>query len=297
MRSMTGFGAARVTTDQGVIHVEGRSRNARGLELHAHLPPLLRHVEPVVLDLVRRRVLRGRVDVHVRWERTASETLPETEGRVVDAQMAWMRAVMFRAGIPAQPTLDTLLNAGLLERLERATPGEPRSVDAAVAQAVEQMVTDLVAFRCTEGEKLAAFLVQSLQELRRLVARMEEETAAQATDVEARWRDRIERLRQAMGADAPEASRLLSEVVLLMQKTDVAEELCRLKAHLGALGDALARGARGEAQGTRLGVLLQECVRELSTVAAKGHRATLTHLSVDARVLVERMREQTLNLE
>ena len=292
IRSMTGFGRAEASGGGVVVTAELRSVNHRHLDVALRLPRTLSSFEPDLRRLIASRVERGRIDLSVQVA-PAAEAAPQR----VRIDAAFAREYLEQAetlgrelGVRGDVTLSWLLERPGVVRMEEVEPAEG-SVGPALTDAVNAGLDELVARRTTEGEALAT-------ELRRLLGALRSEVeaiAARAPAAVARREDRLrERIRSVLGEAGMDEGRILTEVAIWADKTDVTEELARLRAHLTQVSATLDKGG---AIGRPLDFLIQELGREVNTASAKADDLELSQAAIAAKGILEKMREQVQNLE
>lgn len=288
---MTGFG--RGVAEHGAIRatVDIRSVNHRfvDLKLRAQLAPAL---EDAIGARVRSAIERGALAIAVRVDRAgagATAARPRIDlaaARAAHAELAQLAQDLALA----PPDLALVLAQPGVIAAEPAEPdGDP---DAAVLAALDLALRQLGEMRAVEGRALAAELTARLGELERLRARI----AALADGIAAQLQRRLaERLHGLLG-DAPsiDPARVAQEVALLADRADITEELVRLASHLEQ-ARALVAGAAPA--GRRLDFLVQELGRELNTIGSKSQLAELTSAVVEAKAVLEKLREQVQNAE
>jgi uncharacterized protein (TIGR00255 family) len=289
---MTGFGRAEVSGAGVLVTAEARSVNHRHLDVALRVPRALASVELELRRLIASRLERGRVDVAVQ---VAPATGAPPQRIRMDAALAreyleQARAFARDVGVAGEVTLGWLLERPGVVRMEDVEPAEG-SLWPALCEAVSSALEELVARRTTEGEALAA-------ELRRLLVELAAEVetiAARAPAAVARREERLrERIRSVLGEAGVDEGRILTEVAIWADKTDVTEELTRLRAHLAQFAAALDRGG---ALGRSLDFLIQELGREVNTASAKADDLELSQAAIAAKGILEKMREQVQNLE
>lgn len=291
MRSMTGFGSASVEQGPWRWAAEVRSVNHRFLDLRFSLPREFARWEPELRALVQSHAERGKVDVNVNVFGRAEQVL-RVEVNVPLARKyveAW-QALQKALALPGD--IDVRL---LLERSELFTVREqPRGAERdreLLRKVVSQALASWNRERSREGRALERDLrarLAHLEELRRDVQVRVERLVPALTD---RLRRRVRSLLEHHELDE---SRLAQEVALIAERSDVTEELVRLKTHLVAARAALrARGSVGK----RLEFLFQELHREFNTIASKSADAEVTRLTIAARGEIEKLKEQVQNVE
>jgi len=292
---MTGFARIRKAIEQGELVVSLKSVNHRGLDMHFHLPAELDAIETEIRNAVKSGVARGHVQVSVLLTRLAGNTAALNRG-LMAVYLSAFRDAAELAGAPNQtPDLSAALTVpGML------TTGEDQDLDealsAAVLEAVREAITALNRFREHEGEATVREIRQRTAAVCDLVSRMEQIRAGAVEAFQKRLREKLAELLE--GASV-EPQRLAQEAAVLADRSDIAEELLRLRTHAGQLNTMLEAG--GEV-GKRMDFLLQEMNREANTVLSKTGGLgdlglTMTELGLAAKSEIDKIREQSLNLE
>ncbi|MEL6348033.1 MAG: YicC/YloC family endoribonuclease [Myxococcota bacterium] len=290
MNSMTGYGRGEASNGDISIVVEMRSVNNRFRDLQIRLPRAYMVLESRIQKAMRDHVQRGRVDIFVR--RTAAEGVHTIKADPVLAERyaTAMREVANRlqrdaADIP----LDLIFNQpGVLEQTEMEA--DALSEWMLVQTALEGARAELVAMRATEGAALARDLRRHLDELLRL----RDEVEAHCEGINARLKQRLENRIQRLIDDRVDAGRLAQEAAILADKADVSEELSRIQSHGQQFVDTMDEQ---DAIGRKLDFLLQELNREINTIGSKAAEHPISARVVEMKSVLERMREQTANIE
>jgi uncharacterized protein (TIGR00255 family) len=293
VRSMTGFGRAEVSGDAIAVTVEARSVNHRHLDVALRLPRTLASLELDARRLIQGRLERGRIDVAVQIT-----PLSGTATQRVHVDTALAREYITRAQALADelrlsgvPPLDWLLERSGVIRLEDAEPAEPSAPWPLLAQALGQALDELVARRAAEGERL----VEALRTLHAELTTHVEAMAARAPAASARREQRLrDRLHALLAETTIDDNRIVTEAAIWADKTDVTEELARLRAHLAEFTLALGKGGP---VGRALDFLIQELNREINTVGSKADDLELSQAALAAKSVLEKIREQVQNLE
>jgi uncharacterized protein (TIGR00255 family) len=291
IRSMTGFGSAVLETDALQAEVAARSLNHRFLDLAVHVPRRLLHLEPEVKALVQGRLTRGRVEVTVRASsrEETGEAVSPARG-VVEGLVRTLRGLKAEFGLEGDVSVsDVARFPGALDVAE--APGLDETRSRAVLGLVERALDGLERMRRDEGLGLASDLSGCLERIEAATGRI----AAVSDGERAARRDALmERVRSLCGEMGLEETRLYQEVVRLVDRHDVAEELQRLGSHVALARDLLRVGG---ACGKRLDFLAQELMREANTIGSKAGSAALVQELVGLKSEVERLREQVQNVE
>jgi uncharacterized protein (TIGR00255 family) len=292
MKSMTGYGAAQVAVGGARIVAEVRSVNARFLDLKMSLPREHQTAEAELRELVQAAVERGRVDLAVR-----REAPPRGKPAIaVDLELARAHADAWRRvqrslGLAGDVTLDLLrASASDVVRSVEVAPDPARELPA-VKRAVKQALAAHDRDRAREGGHLHADMRARLAALEKLRKECQDLAGGMREILVERLTTRIAAL---LGAAAPDPARLVQEVVLARERSDVSEELTRLGSHVEAFGALLRERA---AVGKRIEFLLQEMLREVNTIGSKANHLPITQAVLAAKSELEKLREQAANVE
>jgi len=300
VRSMTGFAGVSRSTACGELTLSIKTVNHRGLDMHFHMPLEFDAVEPALRSLLRKSVARGHVQVQVFLKRNVDGA--SYAGLVNEARLgAWLqsfRELAERFHLDSKPDLNQALRLpGMMESHAGASgfSNDPALEQDALA-AAEEAIAELDAFRLREGKAIEAEIRTRIESLCDLAARMEEIRSRALPQFHARLR---ERLGELLNGAQVEPARLAQEAAILAERSDISEELVRLKTHAHQAGVLLA--APGET-GKKLDFLLQEMNREANTILSKTgglgeNGLTLTDLGLAAKAEIDRIREQALNIE
>ncbi len=296
LSSMTGFAREGGALPDGSSFIwELRSVNGRGLDVRLRLPNGFDAVEAALKEAAARVLKRGNVNATLtvkREDRTGSRLTPDPAA----LDQALRIALDLAARIPGcpPPRAEALLTLPGVLRAEAAEPdeAEEEAKRATIATAFTRALDDLVASRRAEGAKLAEILGVLLDEVAALRDLAATEAAGQPALHAARLREALAALLE--GERRVPEDRLAQEVALLATKSDVREELDRLCAHIAECRRLLASG---EAIGRKLDFLTQEFVREVNTLCSKSASTALTRIGLELKAAIERLKEQSANVE
>ncbi len=287
LRSMTGFARLERTTTAGLLAWEIRSVNHRYLEVSVRLPEELRAIEGEFRRAIGAAARRGKVDatLYLRPGPAAMRVF-EVDEALLDQLIECAQALQRRLGAAGRiDAVDLLRWPGVAREPER----DSAPLAATAQELLAEVLMAFQASRANEGERIAEMLTTRA----RAVQRISKQVAARLPDVQARIRARLQERLIALGAEGnPE--RLEQEIVILVQKMDVAEELDRLQSHVEEMTNTLAAE---EAVGRKLDFLMQEFNREANTLSSKSQDVETTRSAVELKVLIEQMREQVQNVE
>ncbi|MEN8760887.1 MAG: YicC/YloC family endoribonuclease [Thiogranum sp.] len=284
---MTAFARISVEKADAELTWELRSVNHRYLETFVRLPDELRAMETLVRERVNARLGRGKLEcvLRCRWVAQVA-TLLELDRDRLKAVLDACRLVEKRSAEATSPgVMDLLRWPGVIREPEPDTS----QVQQQALELLDQALDDLVATRKREGEKIKGLLGVRL----RAVEQQVEKARQRMPEVQARVRDKLE-TRLAELEIRVDNDRLEQELVFMIQKMDVDEELDRLETHVAEAKRVLERD---EPVGRRLDFLMQEFNREANTLGSKSADRETTAVSVELKVLIEQMREQVQNVE
>ncbi|HEY7521761.1 MAG TPA: YicC/YloC family endoribonuclease [Methylomirabilota bacterium] len=293
VRSMTGFGRAEVSGESIAVTVEARSVNHRHLDVALRLPRTLASLELDARRLIQARLERGRVDVTVQVTPLTGTTTQrvQVDATLAREYLASAQAVAAALGLGSTPGVEWILERPGVMRLEDAEPVEPSVPWPLLERALSQALDELIDRRTAEGQRLA----DALRTLHADLGTTLESMAARAPMSASRREQRLrERLRGLLAETAIDETRMLTEAAIWAEKSDVAEELARLRAHLAEFGLALEKGGP---VGRALDFLIQELNREVNTVGSKADDLELSQAALAAKGVLEKIREQVQNLE
>ena len=291
IKSMTGYGRAVETVNGREFTVELRSVNNRYLDCSVRLPRILSFGEDAVKQAVKNSISRGKVDVYisVRSE-NGDEVQVNLNKAVLESYLTAMRQMVAEYGVVDD------ISASAVSRLPEVFTLEKPQVDE------EQLLADLMtvvgkalegydAMRRTEGEALDRDLRSRGQTILDLVAQVETGNAQTVID----YRTRLEnKLKEVLANTQLDESRILTEAAIFADKVAVDEETVRLRSHLQQMNTMLTTGG---AVGRKLDFLLQEMNREANTIGSKCTDVNLARVVVDIKAELEKIREQTQNIE
>jgi len=298
---MTGFARAAVELNGRVNYsLTIKSVNHRFLDLHLRLPSGLDALEMDLRRVLKEQLLRGHIELTLVVDRTAQQQGGYNR-ELVAAYVEAFQAAAQEFELQGQPDLNVILRMpGVMQAESRSNEEDNAALTASVLDQVLPLIAALKTMRLREGAALAGILYATLDRLTEAVNGVSE----LRPEVELRYQQRLaERLEAAVGPDANgvgvNRQRLLEEVALLVERSDVSEEIARMETHIQHFRDVLAAG--GEA-GKKLDFLLQEMNREANTLLSKtagiaGKGTVITELGLAMKAEIEKAREQIQNLE
>lgn len=293
MKSMTGYGRGQCVQDGFKIVVELSSVNRKQAEISVTLPRDLETLEAPIRDVIHRQIARGRLMVRVTLHASRGQTAARMHLNVqlAKAYAHELAKLSRQLGLPDRVTLDHLTRApGVFQTDAELVVEEDfwPSVEKALKQALRQML----AMREREGSHLDKDLAGRVATMRKAVAAVEKH----APNVTRRYREQlIERVKAAgLETPAPDDERLLKEIVYFADRSDITEEITRLKSHFKQFEDCRKST---EPVGRTLDFLAQEINREINTIGSKANDSVISRSVVTLKAELEKFREQVQNLE
>ena len=291
MFSMTGYGKGEYKQDGIELTVEIKAVNNRYLDVAVKCPKLLNAYEEAVRAQVRGSLTRGHVDVYVnlvdKRERAKQLYVDAAAARGYYAAARQLKEMF--PDLADDFTVTALMKSPDVVRQEEGT-GADEALLSALRGAMETALENLNAMRRKEGEKLAADMLSRMDEIERLVAMIKN----RAPMVAEAYRKKLEeRIREALAGAAYDETRLLTEVAVFADKSNIDEELTRLASHIGQF-----RAICGEERvGRKLDFLVQEFNRESNTICSKSNDLAITNAGLALKNEIEKIREQVQNVE
>lgn len=292
---MTGFARVRRTIQDIDIVLSIKTVNHRGLDIHFYTGAELDPFENAMRIALKRHLGRGHVDVRAQLTRAGASGPLAVDSVRLDAWIAAYRHAADRYGLPGQPDLNAALRSpGMLS--DTATLDLTEQFEEPLIELLEEALKNLNGFRQREGGEIAALMIDRAASICRTADEIETLRRTAVPAYQARLRDRLSDLLAGAGIDP---QRLVQEAALLADRSDIGEEIERLRIHARQVDEILRRS---DEIGKKLDFLLQEMNRETNTILSKtsglgeaGLR--ITELAVAAKSDIEKMREQALNLE
>ena len=292
MKSMTGYGKAMVAGDDFSVSVDLKTVNNRFLDIHLRAGAELASLEPGIKKRITSRLTRGRVDVTISIERTA-QLVYELNRPLIAGYVNALKQLQQDFQIAGE--LDINLLARIPGALQPARNGIDERVVTALDAAVDHALDELERMREQEGEALKNELRDRVRKIESVVPTIESAAAGLAEAYRVRLQKRIGELLNRGGQVVEiDPARLAQEVAYLADRSDVSEEMVRLRSHLSQFQEAL--DAPGET-GKMLDFLLQELNREANTTLSKSTDLVIKEAGLAIKAEVEKLREQVQNVE
>ena len=291
VKSMTGYGRCVETVGGREFTVELRSVNNRYLDCTVKLPRALSFAEDTVKQAVKNAISRGKVDVFISMRSEGgSDARVTLNAPLVEGYLAAMKEMAQRFGVVDDISVSTLARMQDVFTVEREEVDEEQLLKDLMT-VVEGAIAGYDAMRAAEGAALEKDLRSRGETILELVSQVE----AGSAETVAAYRTRLEnKLREVLASTSIDESRILTEAAIFADKVAVDEETVRLRSHLDQMNRMLSSGG---AIGRKLDFLLQEMNRESNTIGSKCSDVRLARIVVDIKAELEKIREQTQNIE
>ncbi len=290
IQSMTGFGKGEATIGGYAASAEIRSVNNRYLELNVKLPQALSTREIEVREMVRQRIGRGKVSIVISSSSSQEEDEIAVDGDSVKRVIALLKSLKKSAKISSPIKLEHLL---IFKDLFKGASGEATNGEEweAVKSAIDAALNQLQETRTVEGLSLKKDLSKRIDKLNSALNKIEELSRLHTEEEKNKLRQKVN---DVINGKEVDPARIELEIVLLADKLDITEEVVRFRTH----NNFFIRLLDGDdSNGRRLNFLLQEMNREANTMGSKAFDAEMSHLVVEMKEELEKIREQVQNLE
>jgi uncharacterized protein (TIGR00255 family) len=288
MTSMTGFGHGEYRDSRVQMVVEIRSYNNRFLELFINLPYSLKQLEPRLREFLSSRIQRGKIEFYLSVTELEDQSDVVVDHARVKTYAAALEELRRVAGVRERPGLSHFIGLeGVLRTMSRK---DPDALWELVTPTLEKVFADFDASRVTEGRKTEQDIRRCAVEIRGRIATVESLVPTIEAKIKNGLRDRF---RELLG-DTVDESRILTETAVQLMRSDINEEVQRMKSHLESLEEAL--GHTGP-QGKRLDFVCQELGREINTIGSKSMTLEIDQAVIAVKDNLEKIREQLRNVE
>lgn len=289
LRSMTGYGKGAASGENFSVTVDLRSVNNRNLDIHWRAPQDLAPLEISIKKQVQAAVSRGRVDVTINLTQT-SNVAYELNRPLIKGYLEVLKAMRDEFGLAGEADLATIARLPNV-LITPANSSLSDEVIQGIDEAMTQALTALVAMRAVEGHELQKELISRIDRIEGHVSQIE----SGASGIVDQYRDKLrKKITELLDRSYVDETRLAQEVAYLAERSDISEEIARLKSHLAQLRELLS--GDGEI-GKKLDFLLQETNREANTILSKSAELSICDAAIEIKTEVEKLREQAQNVE
>jgi len=293
VRSMTGYGRAEAILDGQKYTVEIKSLNHRFLEISLRLPASLSALEMEIKKKIGEPLLRGKIDVSIRRDvQSSAENGQYLALNLPLAQNYFNLLMQLKQSLNLQDDIRLEMIAGQKDVFQMAElPQDDSVLWQGLAAVLEEALAGMMEMRRREGEVLSRDLSARLDLMTQLLSRIEAKAPQVVLEYQKRLTDRVRELTSGLVVDE---SRLSQEVAILAEKSDITEEIVRLRSHFGQFLEMLDRE---EAIGRKVDFLIQEMNREVNTIGSKSSDADISKQVIEIKSELAKLREQVQNLE
>jgi uncharacterized protein (TIGR00255 family) len=290
---MTGYGRAEAILDGQKYTVEIKSLNHRFLEISLRLPASLSALEMEIKKKIGEPLLRGKIDVSIRRDvQSSAENGQYLALNLPLAQNYFNLLMQLKQSLNLQDDIRLEMIAGQKDVFQMAElPQDDSVLWQGLAAVLEEALAGMMEMRRREGEVLSRDLSARLDLMTQLLSRIEAKAPQVVLEYQKRLTDRVRELTNGLVVDE---SRLSQEVAILAEKSDITEEIVRLRSHLGQFLEMLDSE---EAIGRKVDFLIQEMSREVNTIGAKSSDADISKQVIEIKSELAKLREQVQNLE
>jgi uncharacterized protein (TIGR00255 family) len=290
IKSMTGFGQGSATGENFKVRVDLRTVNNRFLDVHTRLPQELSSLEMSLKKQIQAKLKRGRIEMTIAVEQTRQANF-EINRPLVAGYLAALSQAKTEFNLQGETTLELIAKLPGALQVSQNSSTLDETLVAGVTHALAQALISLTEMRMVEGQELARELNTRLDKIESQIPIIEEE----AKLLPAMYRDRLmKRLQDILKTGQVDEARVAQEVVTLADRSDISEELTRLKSHVTQMRDTLNSD---DEVGKRLDFLLQEMNREANTILSKSNDLAISDAAIVVKTEVEKLREQAQNVE
>ncbi len=289
---MTGFGRGEASGENFTVSAELKTVNNRFLDVNLRLSSELQNLESDIKRIISERLSRGRVDVNLQYEKT-SDVAFELNRPLISGYLAALKEIQEEFSLSGGPDLNSVVR--LPNALQTKKEDLSEGFAAGVIQAVKKALDSLEAMREIEGKSLKDDLTSLLKNIENHMPIIERESENVTAEYFERLQQRIEKLLSKSDSQIElDQGRLAQEVAYLSDKSDISEEIARLKSHIEQFKAIISED---ESVGKRLDFLTQELNREANTIASKTQNLIVKEAALSIKTDIEKIREQVQNAE
>lgn len=291
IKSMTGYGRSTSNSSIGDITVEAKSVNHRFCDTSIKLPSKLSFCETNIKKEIEKAVTRGRVDLNINLEATESSKKSfNIDLSLAKAYVAALQKLKTELSLEGEPSISDLMNVKdiIIPSNEEA---DYDTIMTELAEPVKNALACLNKMRLDEGKNMASDIKGRLEQIEKTVCSLSARQPEVLDQYKLKLKERVEKLSEGVEIDE---MRLAQEVAILADRSDITEEIVRLKSHLEQFYALLEEGG---ALGRKLDFLVQEMNREINTVGSKSNDSEISLSVVSVKAEIEKIKEQVQNIE
>lgn len=292
MNSMTGFGRATLSLPNHLVLLEVFSVNKKGLEIVFSAPKEWQAFERQANSFLKQSLERGRIRVSISVEQTKLDENAQGlfDKEIIEGDLNELKNFIEEKGFVCEVTPELILQLAQARNRDNGLP-KLEDILSDLEKTLRKATMEMIAMRKEEGKSISDDLGERTSNLEEMTNLMEEGSKEMANEWKSKLLARLNKADLSLNSDD---DRVLKEVALFAEKCDVSEEISRLRSHFGQIRETVRQEG---SIGRKLEFLLQEVSRELNTFCSKSTRTQCTSIGLDARAEVEKMREQSMNVE
>lgn len=291
LQSMTGFGSARLDTDQYSISVEIRSLNSKSMDLSVRVPRFLAEKEYEIRNMATKALIRGKVSVNVEYTKSkAQKAKSNINKELLQTYYKELEEAAELVGGSKQDLFRLALQMPDVHQQDQGDAGVEEADWGLVEPLIQEALASINSFRADEGKALTTEIMSYIDKIRILLAEIEKHDPVRMENIRNRIKSHMTELAVAENFDK---NRFEQEMVYYIEKLDIAEEKVRLVNHLHYFTETVFLP---EPTGKKLGFIAQELGREINTIGSKANDATIQHHVVDMKEELEKIKEQINNI-
>lgn len=292
MKSMTGFGRGEASGEDFTVSIELKTVNNRFLDVNLRLSNELQPLESELKTLISKRLSRGRVDVFINYEKTSNVTY-ELNKPLISGYLSALKEIKDEFNLEGEPDMNYI--ARLPNALQIKKDDLSEGFSKGIKQAVSDALDSLEKMREVEGESMKNDLESLLKSIETQLPTIEKEVETVSQEYFERLQKKIEKLLSKSDSQIEiDQARLAQEIAYIADKSDISEEIARLKSHIEQFYSIMNEDG---VVGKRLDFLTQEFNREANTIASKTQNLTIKEAALIIKAEIEKIREQVQNIE
>lgn len=286
---MTGFGQAEAVTPSGPYRIEIRGVNNRYLDIQFRTPRALANLEPKLKQALTEKLSRGSITCIVSGTQAENGQRRTYDPKAVEDYLRIFREIKKNHNLAGDVTLSDLLGFTDLIKVESDSCDEEQ-----LWKHIEPVLADAITSFQKAREREGAFIAKELKKMLKSVTQATAAIEKRAPERIKAYREELKKKIAKIIQNAPDEQRIVQEVAIMADRMDISEECTRMRSHISSF---LSFFDAGEPSGRKMNFLLQEMNREANTIGSKANDSQISHLSVELKELVEKIREQIQNIE
>ena len=291
MNSMTGYGLFEKKCEDFYIKVEMKSVNNRYLDMNVRMPGSIMYAEEAVRSFIKSKIKRGKVDVFINFEYLDSSQVEiDIDYELLNKYISISKELEENYGLSSDLSFSKIMKDSNIVKAQKAD-FDGDYIKEELLKVLDEAAKDFLKSRAFEGEKIREDFKVKLDEVERLTYFIEERAPLSLKENENRLRERVAEFLQSSEVNE---DRILTEIAIMLDKLSIDEEITRLKIHIQNFNDII--NEEGPI-GRKLDFLIQELNREANTIGSKSNDIEITSAVVMLKSEIEKLREQTQNVE